>query len=901
MVGKDVPPKIGPFQPLRILGSGGMGTVYEAIQENPRRKVALKILREGIADGETVKRFQYESRILARLSHPGIAQIYQAGTFEREEKSVPYFAMEYIENALPITQYSLEKNLSLEEKLVLFGRILEAVQHGHQKGVVHRDLKPDNLLVDGNGHPRIIDFGVARTTDPDRTITMPGNLIGTVQYMSPEQVDARQVDIDIRSDVYSLGIILYELLANRLPYDIRRSPLVAAVDTILRVPHQKLSLASSRLRGDLETIVDKSLEKDRSRRYQSTAELRQDLENFRTGRPISARPPSVTYQLKVFARRHKALAATTASIALALCWATAFSTAQFFSAEAAREEALVSLDIAETRTEEAERAQTQAQRAKRAESQQRERAEKERDRAVAAENLSAKRRAEVETTNHFLETMLTAVQPDHAQGEEVTVQEVLDAAARKIERDTETSPLLRASLHHTIGNCYQSLGNYETAAGHLEQALALRTAHFGPEAPATLKSKGSLGDNLRFRQRYDLARQALLETLEGQRRVLGDDDLDTLTTVNSLALLHHDQAQYPEAERLYRKALDTCRSVHGEESPLALLVANNLASLHLDRLRYLEAEESLRTLLETRRRVSGETHPETITCLNNLGLVLRHQGKIEEALPYYREATEKAKLVWGLDHANTIAALGGLAYVTRNEYGLEKSEETLRDVLARGERVLGPDHAQTLHLKNNLIHVLLERDETEEARKLCLEMVESRRRGQGDLHPDTLTSIIHFGTFLKAEGNFAEFENLLAELIDIRTEKLGPSHRDTLQARFQLANLFEERGDSASAEKLYEEVIVLGQNALPKTDWIVPAMTANWGSCLFGQKRYAEAETKFLQAYEDLAEIQGPGGEITRNIAERLVLLYETWGKTTRASRWRKKLSAQDRASGGHH
>lgn len=316
------PKRIASYTVRRIIGSGGMGTVYEATQDSPRRRVAIKVLKAGLTSRTALRRFQYESQVLGRLRHQGIAQIYEAGTWESERGDVPWFAMEYIPNAKYLTDYAREHKLTLFEKLTLFTEICQAVHHGHQKGIIHRDLKPGNILVDSSGQPKIIDFGVARSTDSDIAVTTlqtnVGQLIGTVQYMSPEQCDADPEDLDTRSDVYTLGVILYELLTGELPYNFSNKALHEAARAIKEDAPGNPSTINRQLRGDIETIVLTALEKDRDRRYQSAQALSEDIERFLRDDPISARPPSVLYQLKVLARKNRAAAVAAASIFITL-------------------------------------------------------------------------------------------------------------------------------------------------------------------------------------------------------------------------------------------------------------------------------------------------------------------------------------------------------------------------------------------------------------------------------------------------------------------------------------------------------------------------------------------------------------------------------------------------------
>ena len=306
-----IPKVIGDYRITSLIGSGGMGSVYEALQEQPRRRVAIKMMRRGITSKSAQRRFEFESQLLARLQHPGIAQVYEAGTHDDGEGGVPYFVMEYIPNAKELTKYAQEKNLNTSERLQLFTQVCEAVQHGHLKGIVHRDLKPGNILVSGGGHPKIIDFGVARTTDSDMALstlqTNMGQLIGTLQYMSPEQCAADSSDIDTRSDVYALGVVLFELLTGQLPYNVSGSAVHEAVRVVCEANPARISTINKNLKGDIETIALKAMEKDRDRRYQSAVELRRDIQHFLDNEPIEARPTSPWYRVRKFVSRNRTL------------------------------------------------------------------------------------------------------------------------------------------------------------------------------------------------------------------------------------------------------------------------------------------------------------------------------------------------------------------------------------------------------------------------------------------------------------------------------------------------------------------------------------------------------------------------------------------------------------------
>ena len=339
--------RLGQFTINRVIGSGGMGTVYKATQETPRRTVALKVMKSGLASPQALKRFQYEAEVLARLRHPCIAQVYEAGTDSHEEET-PWFAMEFLVGAKPITQYCRDKQLGLKEKLELFGQICDGAHHGHQKGIIHRDLKPGNILVTSQGNPKIIDFGVARSTDSDIAIhtlqTDVGELIGTLQYMSPEQCLADPHDIDVRSDVYALGVMLYELLTNHMPYDVSGHPMHEAARMVCEEQPARPSTIMRVIRGDIETICLKALEKDRDRRYQSALDLQQDIRRFLEGEPITARRPTLTYQLKLLYKRHRAAGVLAIAFGLLLIASTSLlawlATTQAAALDESRRQAL---------------------------------------------------------------------------------------------------------------------------------------------------------------------------------------------------------------------------------------------------------------------------------------------------------------------------------------------------------------------------------------------------------------------------------------------------------------------------------------------------------------------------------------------------------------------------------
>lgn len=512
--------KIGRYTIKRVIASGGMGTVYEAVQDKPRRSVAIKTMSHSVTSPSALRRFEYEAQLLARLRHPCIAQIYEAGTHDEGGTTVPFFAMEYIPNARPITEYAETKKLTSRDRLELFAKVCDAIHHGHQKGIIHRDLKPMNILVDSSGQPRIIDFGVARAIDSDMAgatqQTNVGQLVGTVQYMSPEQCDADPSDIDTRSDIYALGMVLYEMLCGSLPYDVSTVSICEAARLIREADPEKLRLQDPSLRGEVDTIVFKALAKDRDRRYQSAYGLAQDIRRYLAGEAIAARPPSFAYQVRVFARRNKTLIGAVAAVFVVLVAGIVVSSSMYGSAQ------------------------------------------RERLRAQA-ESVKALR------TLDFLQHMLWTADPNK-EGPEVRLVDLLNRYSA-ILPVLEDEPEVEAAVRTTLGLGYQEMGLLDEAEPHLTRALALREELLGAEFPDTLSSMYHLAGLYHDQRQLDKVEPLTLRAYELRQQVLGEAHPDTLDSMSELAWLRQDQGRYAEAEQLKRQVVKMRRDLFGADDP----------------------------------------------------------------------------------------------------------------------------------------------------------------------------------------------------------------------------------------------------------------------------------------------------------------------------------------------
>ncbi len=614
----SLPKRLGQYHIKRVIATAGMGTVYEATQEKPRRTVAVKVMKHGIASRSALRRFEYESQVLARFRHPGIAQVYEAGTHRDESGTVPFFAMEYIPNAKSITRYADDKKLGTRERMSLFAEVCDAVHHGHQKGVIHRDLKPSTILVDPSGQVKIIDFGVARSTDSDMAVTTlqtdVGQLIGTLQYMSPEQCEADPHDLDTRSDVYALGVVFYELLCGRLPYDVTKMAIHQATQAIREQLPTKLSTINRTLRGDVETIALKALEKDRDRRYQAAADLAQDIHRYLNNEAISARPASMIYHVRVFARRNKPLVGAVIAVFVVLIAATVVSSSQYFKAENARELAVEARDEAD----------------------------KQRETAVAAREEAEENLATARAGRDYLLDVLDYVGETARQNREVTARGILDYFAEWVgasQSPLASEPLFEVSVRLALGRDHVFLGNFESAEEQLDKAVALRQQELGEAHWDTLRAMQNKGMALLQQGKEAEAGPILRKALEGQWKLERDPTFEppfnyTRWSERLLAQALEEQEKYSELERHARATLEARRRRFDGNFQWIGLPTSWLCKALDEQGKYAEAETLARETLQSTQRAHGREHGYTVMATEFLYDNLRAQRRLDEARPY---------------------------------------------------------------------------------------------------------------------------------------------------------------------------------------------------------------------------------------------------------------------------
>jgi serine/threonine protein kinase len=608
---------IGLYVLVKTLGEGGMGQVWLAEQTAPvKRHVALKLIKGGLYDSAVIQRFESERQSLAVMNHPAIAKVFDAGSTKDGQ---PYFVMEYVDGP-PITRYCDNRKLKIPERLELFIKVCEGVQHAHQKAIIHRDLKPSNVLVvevDGKPVPRIIDFGIAKAVSSqasaEQTIfTQAGSVVGTPGFMSPEQADPRVQDVDTRTDVYSLGVILYVLLTGTLPFDLegwRKKP----VDEVLRQlreedprsPSTKLreeketatdSAAKratepgqlvSMLRGDLDWITMKAIEKDRTRRFGTPSELAADLERYLQKKPILARPASTGYRVGKYVQRHRVGVAVAGAAAALL---VAFAVAQAIQLR---------------------------------------RITRERDRA--------------NRITEFMTSMFKVSQPSESRGNTITAREILDKASADIETGLAEDPELQAELTDVMGNVYTSLGLYPKGGALLQRAVETKKRALGPNSPKTLLSMSNLAWNLQRQGHYDESEKLGREALEGQMRLLGPDNKDSLRTASDLSWTFYELGKYAESEKLLTQTLEMERHVLGPTDRQTLISMSTLAWTIAQEGRYPEAEKMESEAVVIARHSLSPDDPGLQEAMNNLAGIYQSEGRYADSEKLNREMLELSK------------------------------------------------------------------------------------------------------------------------------------------------------------------------------------------------------------------------------------------------------------------
>jgi serine/threonine protein kinase/tetratricopeptide (TPR) repeat protein len=808
-----------------------MGTVWMAEQQEPvRRTVALKVIKPGMDSRACIARFEAERQALAMMDHPNIARVFDAGTIDAGQ---PYFVMELVQGP-PITDYCDGRNVDLNprfgrrdmppacqlarapdaevqgepacwqcgattrQRLELFLCVCRAVQHAHQKGIIHRDLKPSNVLVpeiDGVPVPKVIDFGIAKATEqrltPETMVTGLGQFMGTLEYMSPEQATLNVADIDTRSDIYSLGVLLYELLTGSTPIT-KEALRQVTFDEILRTIRETVPLPPSRrlaqltaantnhspIDKDLDWIVMKALEKDRARRYETAAGLAADVERYLRDEPVEASPPSHVYRLRKFARRNKALLATAATILFVLVAASIVSTWMAV-------------------------------------------------RAISAETTARGAEADAKEVLRFFEDhVFAAARPlgqEGGLGRNVTLREAVDEAEGQIAQAFAGRPLVEASIRNALSVTFRYSGEPKLAISQAEQALWKRRSELGDNHPDTWTSMNNLGLAYLAAGRPKQALPLFEFTRQRRQRTLGDNHTETLASMQCLALAYQSMAAFDRAIAILEPTLEKQKRILGEDHLNTLRTTNGLALAYKDTQQHEKAHSLLIGLLEVQGRKLGESHQDTLQTMHNLASVYGHLGQTEVCIDLYEECMGRMKQVLGPDHPDTLAAMMNLGNAYKGVMRLDEAMSLLEEVLERTIAKHGPDHPKAWGAASNLAGAYAAAGAFRQghAPPGFLPVLERAVKGYqsnfGPAHPDTLATQTHLAAVYGLTGRFDSALPLFEEVLELSEETLGEDHPKTWDRRLHLAVAYRKANQPQKAVPLLEQLLEMRTKKLGPT------------------------------------------------------------------------------------
>ena len=953
---------VGRYKLLEEIGEGGMAAVYMAEQKHPiRRKVAFKIIKLGMDTKEVLARFEAERQALAMMDHPNVAKVLDAGATDTGR---PYFVMELVRGA-SITEYCDKNKLGTRQRLELFIPVCKAIQHAHHKGIIHRDLKPSNIMVtlhDGKPVPMVIDFGVAKATNQQLTektvFTRFAQMIGTPEYMSPEQAEMSGLDIDARTDIYSLGVLLYELLTGTTPFgseqlrqagyaemqriireteplkpSTKLSTLGQTLTDIAQQRHTSPEMLSRLVRGDLDWIVMKTLEKDRTRRYETAHALGEDVERYLRDEPITAGRPSVLVRCRKFMRRNRALVASTIIILAVLVVGTIVSALLAIGQSRARAEA-------EDARADAEQAQVEAERA----------------RTDAEFHLGIKE----DMMAYFQMGLL-------AQGMEATVGEVLDTISKNIEQYTG-SLQAKATYRQMVGNMYVGLGLYEKAEPLLESASKLFQEEFGSEHSLTIAARRDLAylyskqqkhgkaleilkkyaslENLtsksakdHFRAimalvyaydtagNYDQAIAFVEPILENITRIMGEEHELTVDTQYQLGRLYHrsgkhDKAekllkkvmrvpcpqhgylcpqildatsrlarissrkgQYDEAEQLYVKAVEEYRQASGEEHPDTLKMMYDFAEFYLEQYRYEEAAELLEKVVNIRRRVLGEEHLDTLRSMCRLSYAYKRSGRTDKAKPLIINGLENARHVFGDEHWLTLWYMRSLGDYYKREKRYAEAEQMLVEAVEINRRVHGEESVNTLvAMCGDLAEFYCWQGNYDKAGEPLIKGLETSRTVHGEESWMTLQIIPTLAWwYYYQQGLYDEAEQLYVKLLEIERRLKGEKHPRVLDCICGLGFVYYKQGRYDKAEEMLDKGLQASRRLLGENNWLTLCFMRGIGLVRCGQGRYDEAQALLVSTHEIRNRVLGKDDRETLESKNDLAVLYKEKGDYDKA------------------
>lgn len=904
----------GSYRTIKQIGSGGMGSVYlaERIDGHFEQKVALKIVKPGMNSNEIIRRFEDERQILARLQHPNIARLLDGGI---SESGLPYFTLEYAEGK-PITNYCDENNLTIEERLELFKKVCEAVLYAHQNLVIHRDIKPGNILVQEDGTVKLLDFGIAKVFEEDddqKFVTRTGMRVMTPEYASPEQV--RGEPVSTGTDIYSLGLILYQLLTGCPPYEVTSTSALEMERIICLTEPQKpstmitnsLSSASDnkqksspefisrkrkttiaklkkRISGDLDNICLMAIRKEAKRRYSSIAQFITDIDNHLTGIPVIARKSTVSYRTKKFIQRHKAGVVVAASAVLIV----AILTTVYF------------MQLAEER----DKAQLEAEKSKK--------------------------------VSEFLTGIFQLSDPEYSKGESITARELLDNGVKRIESELSDQPEVLANMLGVMGNVYKNLGLYPNALILLQRAYSINDSLLGSRSPETAKSINDLaGINFAMGD-YGPAIEKFNKAIAIRKNIYGEESLETAESKNDLAMVLREEGNYEEAEILLNASLFVRKKFLSSGSPEVAQSMNNLGLLKDDMGEYDEAKKLFEESLKIKKELYGKIHPSVTETMGNLAFLLRQMGEYDEASKLFNETLEIDKKLFGEIHPAISTDLYNIASITALMGDLNSAEKLYTEVLELDKKLLGEEHPYIALDLNNLAGILSDKGDFEKAEEIYKESLAMNKKIYGDEHPEVATSLSNLGVMYNRWGKLSRAESHLKSALDMRIKLLGKNHpntvtsvniyaalltsmkkfneavkyyRESLSLRIEMlgedhpqtANAFIGLGNTLIEIKEFKEAeekinkgIEAYKKKLPADHWNISYAQSILGKCYSREGKHEQAEGILLKSYNNLLDKRGRDDRLTISTIKMLVKNYELWGKKDQAKKYKDILSSSD-------
>jgi serine/threonine protein kinase/Tfp pilus assembly protein PilF len=848
--------EVGAYRILHEIGSGGMGKVFLAERTTGQfqQQVALKLMKHGLDSEAALKRFRSEVQIMARLQHPNIARLYDGGI---NEDGLSYFTMEYIEG-VPIDIYCDENQLPVRERLKLFQIVCSAVQYAHRNLIIHRDIKPGNILVAGKGVVKLLDFGIAKALSADdlsehpefRGLTKTGMFVLTPEYAAPEQ--SRGDPVTTATDVYSLGMVLYELLAGHRPYDLNsgspaevekiisttepEKPSTAIrktetqgkakidVDRVSKLRSTHPKALRKELSGDLDNICLKALRKEPERRYDSAGQLMEDIDRYLNGFPVLARPDTFFYRTGKFMRRHRTGLAAVMAIFLIIGIITTFYTQKL--------------------SRERDRAQLEAHKA--------------------------------EQVSQFLTDLFELSDPSHSKGKTITARELLDKGAVRIEKELAQQPEIQATLTGVIGEVYMSLGLYDEAEPLLRKALRIQQNLKSENQSDVAKSMNKLAMLMRATGHYDASDSLLQAALKMQVERLGPRHPDVAETMSNMAWLLHDKGDLEGSEKLYRQAIDIWKENFGVEYIPATVAMNDLALSFHEQGKNEQAEALYRKALKVQRKLLGDVHPEVATTSFNLAQVLRDLSNFGEAEAMFHKVLALDLKLLGPDHPTVAFDLTALAQLVELQGKPAEADSFYRRALEIRKKSLGDQTLEVLYSLNNLGAFLTNRGKFQEAETFLREAIRTGAKIFGEEHPEYARSQYLLGNVFREEGRPDSAEILLRQALGKRRKLLGNEHPYVAHSLLSLADLLLERQHYDEAEKLMKEAMRIRQKVYPTTHWQIATGSVHLAELYQWHGKLAKADSIYRQALGILSAEKSmrKGPQRTRVLADfgRLLL-----------------------------